>query len=99
VGRRPPQTPRFHRQGGRPQPGDQRRYAADLLKDRGLRVIDSLEKPLIAASLALPFLVGLIVKGTLTGARRHVHRALERTGVAWRVVRVAPERQQREAAD
>jgi stearoyl-CoA desaturase (delta-9 desaturase) len=47
---------------------DQRRYAADLLKDRGMRLIDSAEKPLIAASLALPFLVGLLVKGTLTGA-------------------------------
>ncbi len=47
---------------------DQRRYAADLVKDRGIRFIDAAEKPLIVASLALPFLVGLLVKGTLTGA-------------------------------
>ncbi len=47
---------------------DQRRYAADLVKDRGIRAIDAAEKLLILASLALPFLVGLIVKGTLTGA-------------------------------
>ena len=154
---------------------DQRRYAADLLKDRGLRLIDSAEKPLIAASLALPFLVGLLVKGTLTGAlltlvwgglvrvfllhhatfsinsichyfgrrrfptddrstnvawlslatmgeswhnnhhafptsafhglrRRELDpgglfiRLLERTGLAWRVVRISPERQQSKAA-
>ena len=47
---------------------DRRRYAPDLLKDRGLRLIDAAEKPLMAASLAIPFLVGLAVKGTLTGA-------------------------------
>jgi len=47
---------------------DRRRYGADLLRDRGLRVIDTLEKPLILASLAIPFLIGLAVKGTLTGA-------------------------------
>jgi stearoyl-CoA desaturase (Delta-9 desaturase) len=47
---------------------DQRRYAADLLKDRGIRAIDAAEKPLIAGSLAIPFLIGLAVKGTLTGA-------------------------------
>jgi stearoyl-CoA desaturase (delta-9 desaturase) len=47
---------------------DRRRYGADLLKDRGLRVVDALEKPLIVASLAIPFLLGLAVKGTLTGA-------------------------------
>ena len=47
---------------------DQRRYAADLVKDRGIRLINAAEKPLILASLALPFLVGLLVKGTLTGA-------------------------------
>ena len=33
-----------------------------------MRLIDGAEKPLIAASLAIPFLVGLMVKGTLTGA-------------------------------
>ena len=47
---------------------DQRRYAADLRKDRGIRIIDAAEKPLIAASLAIPFLLGLLVKGTVGGA-------------------------------
>jgi fatty acid desaturase len=47
---------------------DRRRYGAHLLKDRGIRAIDAAEKPLIAASLLLPFLIGLLVKGTLTGA-------------------------------
>lgn len=47
---------------------DRHRYAPDLLKDRGLRLIDAAEKPLMAASLAIPFLLGLAVKGTLTGA-------------------------------
>jgi stearoyl-CoA desaturase (delta-9 desaturase) len=47
---------------------DRRRYAADLLKDRGMRRIDAAEKPLFAAGLAIPFLLGFLVKGTLTGA-------------------------------
>jgi stearoyl-CoA desaturase (Delta-9 desaturase) len=47
---------------------ERRRYAPDLLKDRGMRFIDGAEKPLILASLAIPFLLGLLVKGTLTGA-------------------------------
>ena len=47
---------------------DRRRYAADLLKDRPMRLITAAEKPLIVVSLTIPFLVGLIVKGTLTGA-------------------------------
>ena len=47
---------------------ERRRYAADLLKDRGLRIIDAAEKPLIAVSLAIPFALGLLVKGTLGGA-------------------------------
>jgi stearoyl-CoA desaturase (Delta-9 desaturase) len=47
---------------------DRRRYAADLVQDRGMRIIDRAEKPLIAASLAMPFLLGLLVKGTLGGA-------------------------------
>ena len=50
------------------RPADRRRYGADLLKDRGIRLIDALEKPLILASLAIPFLLGLAIKGTLTGA-------------------------------
>ena len=47
---------------------DRSRYGADLLKDRGIRAIDAAERPLIAGSLALPFLLGLLIKGTLTGA-------------------------------
>ena len=47
---------------------DRRRYAADLLCDRGLRIIDAAEKPLIVASLAIPFGLGLLVKGTIGGA-------------------------------
>ena len=47
---------------------EQRRYAPDLLEDRGLRLIDRWEIPLMAASLVLPFLLGLLIKGTLTGA-------------------------------
>ena len=47
---------------------DQRRYASDLLKDPGMRRIDALEKPLIIASLAIPFTLGYLVKGTFTGA-------------------------------
>jgi stearoyl-CoA desaturase (Delta-9 desaturase) len=46
---------------------DRSRYGADLLKDRGIRAIDAAEKPLIAGSLVLPFLLGLAIKGTLTG--------------------------------
>ncbi len=47
---------------------DRRRYAADLLTDRGMRRIDAAEKPLIVASLAIPFTLGYVVKGTLSGA-------------------------------
>ena len=47
---------------------DRRRYAPDLLKDSTMRRIEAAEKPLIVASLMIPFLVGLMVKGTLTGA-------------------------------
>jgi stearoyl-CoA desaturase (delta-9 desaturase) len=46
---------------------DRRRYGADLLADRGIRAIDAAEKPLIAGSLALPFVIGLLVKGTIGG--------------------------------
>jgi stearoyl-CoA desaturase (delta-9 desaturase) len=46
---------------------DVRRYGADLVRDPGIRAIDAAEKPLIAASLALPFLLGLVIKGTLAG--------------------------------
>jgi hypothetical protein len=47
---------------------DRRRYAPDLLKDRGMRLIDAAEKPLIVASLAIPFTLGYLVKGTFSGA-------------------------------
>jgi stearoyl-CoA desaturase (Delta-9 desaturase) len=47
---------------------DRRRYARDLLEDRGMRRIDAAEKPLILASLAFPFQVGWLVKGSLGGA-------------------------------
>jgi stearoyl-CoA desaturase (Delta-9 desaturase) len=47
---------------------DRRRYATDLLEDRGMRTIDAWEKPLIVVSLMIPFLIGLAVKQTLTGA-------------------------------
>ncbi len=47
---------------------DRRRYAADLLADRRMMRIDAAEKPLIVVGLALPFLVGFLVKGNLTGA-------------------------------
>jgi stearoyl-CoA desaturase (delta-9 desaturase) len=47
---------------------DRRRYAPDLVADRGIRVVDRAEKPLIVASLLLPFLIGFAVKGTLGGA-------------------------------
>jgi fatty-acid desaturase len=50
---------------------DRRRYARDLLRDPGIRLIDAGEKPLIAPSLVAPFLFGLAVKGTLTGALSH----------------------------
>src|SRR3954447_22155945 len=47
---------------------DRRRYAADLVSDRGMRIIDAAEKPLIVLSLAIPFGLGLLVKGTIGGA-------------------------------
>ncbi len=46
---------------------DRLRYAPDLLKDRGMRMIDAADKPLMLAGLAIPFLLGLLVKGTVTG--------------------------------
>ena len=47
---------------------DRRRYARDLLEDCGMRRIDAAEKPLILASLAFPFQLGWLVKGSLGGA-------------------------------
>ncbi len=47
---------------------DKRRYAPDLLADPGLRRIDAAERPLILLSLVIPFMLGYLVKGTVTGA-------------------------------
>ena len=44
------------------------RYAPDLMADRGLRVIDRAEGPLLVASLLLPFGLGYALTGTLRGA-------------------------------
>jgi stearoyl-CoA desaturase (delta-9 desaturase) len=44
------------------------RYAADLMADRDLRIIDRLFIPLTAFSLLLPFAIGFLWSGTLAGA-------------------------------
>jgi stearoyl-CoA desaturase (Delta-9 desaturase) len=44
------------------------RYAADLMADRDLRIIDRLFIPLTAFSLLLPFAIGFVWSGTLAGA-------------------------------
>ena len=44
------------------------RYAADLIADRDLRIIDRLFLPLTALTLLLPFAIGYLWSGTLTGA-------------------------------
>lgn len=44
------------------------RFAPDLLADRGIRVVDRLFIPLIAASLLVPAVVGGLLTGTWTGA-------------------------------
>ena len=44
------------------------RFAADLIADRDLRIIDRLFLPLTAFSLLLPFAIGFLWSGTLTGA-------------------------------
>src|SRR3954466_5764306 len=49
---------------GRAEP---RRYAPDLLKDRGLRVISALFVPLVGAGLAIPFALGWLLTGELRG--------------------------------
>src|SRR5687767_12753346 len=46
---------------------DRRRYAPDLLGDSVMRRIDAAEKSLILASLAVPFMLGWVVKGTIVG--------------------------------
>jgi len=44
------------------------RYAADLMADRDLRIIDRLFLPLTGVSLLLPFTIGFLWSGTLAGA-------------------------------
>jgi stearoyl-CoA desaturase (delta-9 desaturase) len=44
-----------------------RRYARDLLDDPGMRRISKAFLPTVAAGLALPFLLGLALTGTLSG--------------------------------
>src|SRR3954452_2177084 len=47
---------------------DARRYAPDLVKERAMRVISALFVPFVALSLAIPFGLGWLITGTLTGA-------------------------------
>jgi stearoyl-CoA desaturase (delta-9 desaturase) len=47
---------------------DRARYAKDLVSDRGMRLIDRAELPLLAATLAIPFGLGYALTGTLRGA-------------------------------
>jgi stearoyl-CoA desaturase (delta-9 desaturase) len=49
-------------------PTDTRRFAPDLLRDKSLVVVDKLFPALAVGSLALPFLVGWLIFGTLAGA-------------------------------
>jgi stearoyl-CoA desaturase (Delta-9 desaturase) len=51
-----------------PNRADERRYAADLLEDRGMRLIDRLFLPIVLAGLAIPFAAGWAVSGTIAGA-------------------------------
>ncbi len=45
-----------------------RRYAPDMLEDRGLRLISRQFGPLVLLSLLIPFAVGFLIHGTLGGA-------------------------------
>jgi stearoyl-CoA desaturase (delta-9 desaturase) len=47
---------------------DARRYAPDLVEDRGMVIIDRAFLPIVAAGLALPFAFGYLVTGGLAGA-------------------------------
>jgi stearoyl-CoA desaturase (Delta-9 desaturase) len=47
---------------------ERERFAADLVKDRGLRVIDKLFGLWVTLSFAIPFAIGWVVGGTLTAA-------------------------------
>src|ERR1700722_13435037 len=49
-------------------PTETRRFAPDLLKDRDLVIVDRLFPVLAIVSLGLPFGIGWLVWGTLTGA-------------------------------
>ncbi len=49
-------------------PTDTRRFAPDLLRDRSLVAVDKLFPALAVSSLAIPFLVGWLIFGTLAGA-------------------------------
>jgi stearoyl-CoA desaturase (delta-9 desaturase) len=46
---------------------EKRRYARDLLDDPGMRRISRAFLPTVAAGLALPFLIGLVATGRLSG--------------------------------
>jgi stearoyl-CoA desaturase (Delta-9 desaturase) len=45
-----------------------RRYAPDIVEDRGLRLISRYFGLLVLLSLAIPFAAGVLIHGTLTGA-------------------------------
>ncbi len=45
-----------------------KRYAPDIMEDRGLRLISRQFGLLVLLSLAIPFAAGLLIHGTLTGA-------------------------------
>jgi stearoyl-CoA desaturase (Delta-9 desaturase) len=45
-----------------------RRYAPDIVEDRGLRAISRAFAALVLLSLLIPFAAGLLIHGTLTGA-------------------------------
>lgn len=47
---------------------DHARYAPDLTEDRGMRLIDAAFLPLVALSLAIPFAIGWLASGAVTGA-------------------------------
>jgi stearoyl-CoA desaturase (delta-9 desaturase) len=47
---------------------DRQRFAADLVKDRALRVIDKLFGLWVTLSFAIPFAIGWVVGGSLTAA-------------------------------
>jgi stearoyl-CoA desaturase (delta-9 desaturase) len=53
---------------------DRARYAADLVKDRGMRIVEKFQVPLIAFSFALPGLLGWLITGTVRGGL---------TGLVW----------------